>query len=279
MALCADDYAISASVSRAICGLMAAERLYSTGCLTVSRFWPEHAKWLAPYAQSRSIGLHLALTHFAPLTSAPALAPHGQLPGVRKLMTGALTGRLPRAEIRAELERQFTAFEDAMGRAPDYVSANHHVHQFPGIRDIVIELTQTRAKHRCIRMADEPLGRVLKYKTARNRAAILSLLALGSRGKARRNGLRMNERFAGLYDYAPDLDYRSVFRSYLAGAPNSLAIMCHPGAVDADVAALDTTVGSRPMELAYFAGPDFINDLGSAGLFQAPFHTICTPLT
>src|SRR5262245_15659657 len=113
MALCADDYAISASVSRAICDLMAAQRLYSAGCLTVSPFWPEHAKWLAPYAQTCSIGLHLALTHFAPLTSTPALAPNGQLPGVRKLMTGALTGRLPRAEIRAELERQFTAFEDA----------------------------------------------------------------------------------------------------------------------------------------------------------------------
>ncbi len=279
MALCADDYAISASVSRAICELMAQERLYSTSCLTVSRFWPEHAAWLTPYAERCSIGLHLALTHFAPLSPSGALVRDGRLPGLRQLIVGALTGQLPRAAIRDELQRQFDAFETAMGRPPDYVDAHNHVHQFPVIRDIVLDFAHKRTRHRCIRMSDEKLHEIRKRDVARGRAAIVSLLALGSRRKARRLGLRMNQRFAGIYDFSPHLVYGDVFRKYISGMPASLAIMCHPGHVDDDVAALDSTVESRPRELAYFAGPDFLNDLGAARMFQVPFTTICVPLT
>jgi predicted glycoside hydrolase/deacetylase ChbG (UPF0249 family) len=279
MALCADDYAISAGVSRAICELMAQDRLYSTSCLTVSRFWPEHAGWLTPYAARSSIGIHLALTHFAPLPPSGGLGRDGRLPGLRNLIVGAVTGQLPRAAIRDELQRQFDAFESVMGRKPDYVSAHNHVHQFPVIRDIVFDLTRTRTAQRCVRMSDEPFGEIRRRGVASRRAAIVALLALGSRGKARRLGLRMNQRFAGIYDFAPQLVYRDVFRRYIQSAPHGLAVMCHPGHVDADVAALDSTVDSRPRELAYFAGPDVLNDLGAAGLFQAPFTTICTPLT
>jgi chitin disaccharide deacetylase len=277
MALCADDYAISAGVSRGICELMAQNRLFSTSCLTVSRFWPEHASWLAPYAERCSIGIHLALTHFTPLAPANSLARNGRFPGLRRILVGALTRQLPRADIRDELRRQFDAFEQAMGRPPDYVDGHHHVHQFPVIRDIVIELTHARTASRCLRLSDEPLPDVWKRDVTRKRAAVISLLGLGCRRKARRAGLRMNQRFAGVYDFSPSFVYRDVFRKYVAGSPNGLAVMCHPGHVDDDVSALDSTVDSRPRELAYLAGPEFPNDLSAAGLRQVKFTTICAP--
>jgi chitin disaccharide deacetylase len=278
-ALCADDFAISPGVSRGICELMAQNRLYAASCLTVSRFWPEHAGWMAPYAGRRDIGLHLALTNFTPLAPANSLARDGQLPGLRRLIVGALTGQLPRAEIRDELLRQYDAFATAFGRPPDYVDGHHHVHQFPVIRDIVLELVAKQSPRPCLRLSDEPLRAVWKRNVTRGRAAVITLLGLGCRRRARALGLRMNTRFAGVYDFSPQFVYRDVFRKYISGAPKNLAVMCHPGHVDADLAALDSTVDSRPRELAYFAGADFPADLAEAGMALTRFTTICGPGT
>lgn len=275
MALCADDYAISAGVSRGICELMAQDRLYSTSCLTVSRFWPEHARWLAPYAGRSSIGLHLALTNFTPLAPARDLARNGRLPGLRQLIVGALSGQLPRAEIYRELQRQFDAFESAFGRPPDYADGHHHVHQFPVIRDIVLELVAKRIPDGYLRLSDEPFGAIWTRNVTRVRASVITGLGLGCRRRAQALGLRMNTRFAGIYDFSPQFVYRDVFRKYIAGAPAGLAVMCHPGHVDAELAALDSTVESRPRELSYFSGADFPADLTAAGMVLAPFTAIC----
>ncbi len=49
----------------------------------------------------------------------------------------------------------------------------------------------------------------------------------------------------------------------------------HPGHIDAEVAAFDSTVDSRPRELAYFIGRDFPADLADAGMTLARFTAIC----
>jgi hypothetical protein len=256
---------------------MAQNRLYSASCLTVSRFWPEHAGWLAPYADRADVGLHLALTNFTPLASANALARNGRLPGLRQLIVGAVAGQLPRAEIRDELHRQYDAFAASFGRPPDYVDGHHHVHQFPVIRDIVLDLLAKQSPRPCLRLSDEPLRAVWKRNVTRGRAAIVTLLGLGCRRRAHALGLRMNTRFAGVYDFSPQFVYREVFRKYIAGAPKNLAVMCHPGHVDAELATLDSTVDSRPRELAYFSGADFPADLAEAGMALARFTTVCVP--
>jgi len=276
-ALCADDFAISPGVSRGICELVAQNRVYATSCLTVSRFWPEHAGWIAPFAGSIDIGLHLALTNFTPLARANALAREGRMPGLRQLIVGALTGQLPRTEIRDELQRQYDAFAAALGRPPDYVDGHHHVHQFPVIRDIVLELVAKQSPRPCLRLSDEPLGSIWKRGVARGRASVITLLGLGCRRRARALGLRMNPRFAGVYDFSPQFVYRDVFRKYIARAPAGLVVMCHPGRVDAELAALDSTVDSRPREFAYFSGEDFPADLAEAGMTLSRFTTICVP--
>jgi chitin disaccharide deacetylase len=275
VALCADDFAISPGVSRAICEMLAQRRLFATSCLTLSRHWPEHAAWLKPFAADADLGLHLALTNFTPLSPANTLTRNGHLPGLRQILVGALTRQLPRAAIRDELQRQFDAFEAAIGRAPDYVSGHHHVHQFPGIRDIVLDLLAKRLPHPALRLADEKLPIVWRRGIARGRSAVATLLGSGCRKPAQAMGLRLNTHFAGLYDFTPQLVYRDVFRKYVDGAPAGLTIMCHPGHVDAEVAALDSTVDSRPRELAYFIGLDFPADLAAAGMSLARFTAIC----
>ena len=80
--LCADDYAIAPGVSRAICALIQQGRLSATGCMTVSPFWREHARWLQLLAGRADIGLHLTLTDLRPLGMMARLAPDGRLPSL-----------------------------------------------------------------------------------------------------------------------------------------------------------------------------------------------------
>ncbi len=54
--LCADDYGLAPGVSRAIARLLAAGRLSATSCITVTRFWPEQAAALRPFADTAEIG-------------------------------------------------------------------------------------------------------------------------------------------------------------------------------------------------------------------------------
>ena len=61
-------------------------------------------------------------------------APTGELPAFGRVLRGALSGRLPLAEIADEFRRQIDAFAAAMGREPDFLDGHQHVHAFPGVR-------------------------------------------------------------------------------------------------------------------------------------------------
>jgi chitin disaccharide deacetylase len=99
--LCADDYGQNQSISQAIIALFEKNRLSATSCLTSSLFWPEHAKWLQPFANQVDIGLHFNLTEGKPL-SHDMLSAHGFLP-LSQLILKAYARRLNREAIEAEL--------------------------------------------------------------------------------------------------------------------------------------------------------------------------------
>ena len=96
--LCADDYGLSPGVSRGIVELIAQGRLSATSCMSVSRFWPEHAAWLKPFADKVDVGLHLTLTNLPPLGPMPRTASSGRLPGLGTIARRALLGSLDRRE-------------------------------------------------------------------------------------------------------------------------------------------------------------------------------------
>src|SRR5690349_9625080 len=104
--LCADDYALSPGVARAIGELSAARRLSATSVLVTTTHWPALAPRLSVHRGHLAIGLHFNLTLGAPLGNMRRLAPAGILPKLGRLISGALVGYLDRVEIRDELERQ-----------------------------------------------------------------------------------------------------------------------------------------------------------------------------
>ena len=61
--LCADDYALTAPVSRAILTLAETGRISALSCMTASPHWPEHGPWLAGVKDKVDVGLQRHSTH------------------------------------------------------------------------------------------------------------------------------------------------------------------------------------------------------------------------
>ncbi|HLO75536.1 MAG TPA: ChbG/HpnK family deacetylase, partial [Magnetospirillum sp.] len=155
--ICADDYGLAPGVSAGIRTLIDMGRLQATGCMTGSPHWPEAAPLLRPLEDKADIGVHLTLTDQRPLGAMPDLAPQGKLPSLPSLLKRALTRRLNKAEIAAELERQIDSFEAHYGRPPDFLDGHHHVHQLPVIGDVVLDLWRRRLNGRgWVRSCVEP---------------------------------------------------------------------------------------------------------------------------
>jgi len=263
--VCADDYAIAPGVSRAIRELAEAGRLSATGAMTAMPRWTEAAAAIKPLTGRIAIGLHLTLTMQKPLGAMPSLAPNGTLPSIGALSRRAQTGRLPLAEIAAELARQLDKFETHLGRPPDFIDGHQHVHQLPGVRDLVLDAVAGRlAKHGAwVRDTwDAPANLLRRFSSE---GAIVALLGSGLHARARARGIPANRGFTGVYPFGK-VALGEAMPRLLAGARAHTMLMVHPGHPDAELAAVDNWVEPREGEFAYLMSDGFAQLLARRGL-------------
>src|SRR5262245_47985518 len=142
--LCADDFALSSGVSEGILSLAEAGRLSATSALVTTTHWQAHARPIMRLRNRLAVGLHLNLTFGHPLGPMRDLTPEGVFPPLSTLMRIAMTDRLSRLKIAAEVELQLDRFEAEAGFPPDFVDGHHHVHVIPGIRQILIAALNRR---------------------------------------------------------------------------------------------------------------------------------------
>lgn len=252
--LCADDYGLAPGVSSAILALIDQGRLQATGCMTGSPHWPHAAPLLRALEHKADIGVHLTLTDQTPLGAMPDLAPDGRFPSLPTLLKRVLTRRLDRAEIAAELERQIDSFEEHFGRAPDFLDGHHHVHQFPGIGEVVLELWRHRLKGRgWIRSCVEPLPAIVRRGVDPLRAVVIASLGLGFRRRLRALAVPHNTSFRGVYDFSGRVPFDQLFRRFTDAPGERALMMVHPGKVDPELTAIDTLTHQREVELAFLA--------------------------
>ena len=243
VALCADDYAITEGVSRAMLDLVDARRLSAVSAMTSMPGWPELARDIASRRGSVAIGLHLDLTLRPYDGRAPALP-------LRDLVFKALFGWLDVAGLTAEFERQFDAFETAAGVAPDHVDAHHHVHVLPQARFALLAVL--RRRYRTSAVGDRPLvrdpgdafGRIATRRGQTKKALATAVLGAGFRGLLARSGFHSNSGFSGFSAFRRDIPFERELDVFLAAPGQRHLVMCHPGFADAALAALDP-VGPR----------------------------------
>jgi chitin disaccharide deacetylase len=255
LVLCADDYALSPGVSRAIRELAGARRLNATSVMTCGPALAAEAARLKAVAwPGFQVGLHVTLTGGLKPLTAPRLTRFFSLAG---LMLACFSRRVDRAALEAEIEAQFTAFLGAFGRPPDFVDGHQHVHLLPVVRDIVLSAAARHAPGAWLRQC-RGAGRGLKGR-------IISALSAGLVADAARAGFATNPAFSGAYEFSGAVDFAEIFPGFLADRPDGALVMVHPGHVDADLRRVDPVHEPREAEFAYLAGERLPAALAAAG--------------
>lgn len=256
--LSADDFALTAGISRAIITLAGAGRLSATGAMTNRPHWQTFAPEIAAHASSMDIGVHLNLTCGSPLGTMPLLAPAAELPKLAALIKAATLSGEARAEIAAEIARQLDAFEQAMGRMPDFIDGHQHVHAMPTVRGLLLrELTRRFGGAKPYLRDPADSFRAIRLRgVAVGKALTISALAAGFGAAARRAGFATNQGFAGVSAFDASCDFRADLSRFLVEPGRAHLVMCHPGHIDDELVRLDPVVATRPLEFAALLSPD-----------------------
>ncbi len=264
IAVCIDDFGLHAGVNAAALELVGAGRVNVVSCMVGAPQWRTGAPALAqlPAAQV-DVGLHLDLSEY-PLARSNRRS-------LAQLMALSVARLLDPARIRAEIDAQLDTFEQVLGRTPDHVDGHQHVHQFPVIREALVQalakrypgrppwLRSTRRPH------DAVAGGFKPWLIERLGCEALARLA-------RKNGHRQNGHLLGIYDFQGDSDhYLALISQWLAQAMDGDLLMCH---ASLEATAQDPILGARRNEYQVLRGDTFGELMTRASVQLAPLSLI-----
>lgn len=274
--LCADDYALSKSVSLGIRELIQNNRLSATSVMTLSKFWEEDGKILREEFFNFDVGIHFTLTDQKPLEDFSDFTSDGFLPKKLELIKLSLFNKLPLKKIKKELILQLEKFLKIFKRLPSHLDSHHHVHVLPGIREIILEIYDEFfrndsmsvgddcKKKAYIRSCDDSFFNILSRKESIKKALKINFLSKKFHKMLNREKIPTNNGFSGIYDFnINDFErkYEDIFPKFLKNLTENSLIMCHPGYVDDALKKVDEVVFQREQELKYFLSDKFLEDL------------------
>lgn len=231
----ADDFGLHELVNEGII------KGYENGLITSTSIMPsgqafEHAAQLARENPHLGIGVHLTLVAERSLTE-PALVPslvdaEGKMPSdYGKFLSGFITGQVRLAEIRTELTAQVEKVL-SQGLKVTHLDSHQHLHVFPGIVDIVLDIAR-KFEINAIRIPDEPYLFLHQGAMARTLARDgLTFLARIARKKARKCGMMVPDHFFGMLSGGNMSETSLAF--IVQHLPEGISeIMMHPGSDNA----------------------------------------------
>lgn len=250
--LCADDFALTDGVSRSILALLEAGKLSAAGAMTNRPHWRAFAGDFGALANRADLGLHLNLTCTSPIGAMPRLAPGGELPLLGDLARAAATSSTARREVAAEIARQLDAFEDGLGRPPDFIDGHQHVHVLPGVRSALLDAVAKRYPKGSLYLRDpyDAPAAIRARGVAVGKALTISALALGFRRAALRRGFPVNRGFSGVTPFDATTDFAADLERFLRRPGPAHLVMCHPGFIDDELPRVEPVVETRPIEHA-----------------------------
>jgi chitin disaccharide deacetylase len=257
--VCADDFGVGPHVNEGVLHLARMGRLSAIGCMVGAPCWADGAPALRELDTAVvDVGLHLDLTQ------------HSLDPRVRcalpEWIVRSHVGAFDRRRLRHEIDAQLDAFEDRMQRPPAFVDGHEHVHQFPGVRDLLLDALAARGQHPWLRSTRRPTALPgLKPRV------IEALGAAPLERQARARGFAQNRRLLGVYPFDPDARaYHRHMQRWLALAQDGDLLMCHPAAPGCAGVA---HAAARCREHDLLAGADFPLMLARARVQVAPLRT------
>jgi len=221
LCVCADDFGMSPGINAAVLELAELGKISATSGMVRRGAWAAGARALRRLDATRlDVGLHLDLTR--PDT------PDGPEPGLAGLIARTYTRTVFSPVLHADIRDQFTRFEDAMGRAPAFVDGHRHVHQFPVVRELLVDEIVRR-------YPESPPW--VRYTAPgawsgpdRLKARVIHALG-GARlaALAAEHGIPVSRRLLGVYDFTGDVQgYEARLADWLAACRTGDVLMCHP---------------------------------------------------
>lgn len=260
LVLCADDFALSPEVSQGIAALAAAGRISATSAMVLSPRWSRDAALLAPHRSRIDVGLHLDWTSDFALQ-----AGHGKPLGA--LMAQSATGQLRHISerIRGVIEQQLDAFEHIWQARPDHIDGHQHIHQFSGIRQVLLQVIEQRyapGERPYLRLSRPPTGQ-------RSIKSCIVTLWGGQRlgHAARQRRIPCAAALTGFYNFTGSLsDYARHMQHWVQASPAGTLLMCHPAG---GLNPADPISPARWTEFQYLMGAEFAHLLQTEQVYLA----------
>lgn len=272
ISVCVDDFGLHAGINEAVEALVVRGRVQAVSAMVGGPAWREGAARLRALGPSTvEVGLHLDVTE-CPLQ-------HGVRRPLSQWIARSYLGLVDAAMLGEEIRRQWDAFEQALGRAPDYIDGHQHVHQLPVLRRLLMEELARRDPQRRVWLRATRCAPRAAHADARTFAKAQVIANLGSRALAtlaRRGGWRQNRALLGVYDFAGgEAGYRQRLPRWLQAAQDGDLLMCHAGRPGA---AFDGLAAARAAEACVIAGPQWDEWLAAAGVSLQPMGAILAPV-
>ena len=226
LTVCMDDLGLNACVNNAGLALLSQGRLQAISCLVGAPAWLDVAPTLRGLGPRQiDLGLHLDLTQF-PLSIDPQT--------LGQIWRRGVLDREWLTQIKHEIGCQIELFEDSLGHSPDYIDGHQHIHQFPGVRDVLIRVLQQRGlKDLWIRNTYAPSMRTVNISMGvsdRIKPKIIQALGQKALSKSAVNaGFFQNKHLLGVYPFTASVQrYKQWVSAWLQIAENGDVLMCHP---------------------------------------------------
>lgn len=222
----ADDLGLTDGVGRAVRRAHLEGVVTATSLLAVGRAFDSAVRMLRE-TPSLDVGAHLAIVgEDPPLLSAPevpTLVDHrGRFPlSYRTVVRRGLVGALDPEDVRRELRAQLDRIAGA-GLALTHLDTHQHVHLWPGVARVVVELAVERGV---------PVVRLPRSRGLGPTRVGVGLLSGRLRRRVAAAGLQGTGDYAGL-DEAGALDDAAFGRALgrlASGGAETAEVNCHPG--------------------------------------------------
>jgi chitin disaccharide deacetylase len=271
MCIVIDDFGLHTGINHAALQLADMGHIHAISCMVGGPAWLVGSKLLQSLKPHQlDLGLHLDLTETPLLLG--ATQPLGAL--IRNCYSRQIDPKALRAEIRLQLD----TFEQTIGRRPDYIDGHQHVHQFPIVRDELLQELSARygdfkpwlrsTRRARTRKTLQPLGWRDKLKPW----TIEQLGAAGLAAMACSLGYLQNRCLLGVYDFCGGQDrYDQLLGGWISVAGHGDLLMCHPSLV---ASSGDLLIQARMAEFQVLSHPALLKRFSRAHIALRPMSQI-----
>jgi hypothetical protein len=153
----------------------------------------------------------------------------------RLLLARALTRRLRADEVAGQIEAQYELFLAKLGRPPDFIDGHLYVHQFPGVREALVQFILAVAERLrpYIRNTRLSVSELRRRRLPSLKSGLIGVFGKSMFRRLEALGLPTNCGFAGIYDFRKAESYRKYLPGFAACLPEPTGLLVvHPGTKD-----------------------------------------------